>query len=423
MSSGAKPPLAAAIEGGALDDASAPRLESKARTSKASKPKTSTKSAGDRTATADLVLDKLTLVGDHYEVPTKDGRTARLTLDPELQKLAQKLLDESRAPRAAIVAMTPDGRILAFAGRRTEEPKGGKQGTSDPTLVTSVWAPAASIFKLVTASALLSHGYDADDKVCYHGGVRSVMESNLADSKRDWNCETLGYGVAHSNNAILGKLAYQKLEPQSLDRHARDLGWTNALPASLGVPATCGELALPRDKDLAFAKAAAGFAGSRLSVLGGAVIGATFAAAGNQPVPYMIESIDGTRVSPGKPRRVLPADIATKVGQMMVKTCESGSASKTFRKHKKVTVAGKTGTLSTRDPFFMEHSWFVGFAPAESPELVVSVLLGNSDSWWLRGHEAARRMIDRAMSRAEDRDAKASAKAGAKMPGASDATK
>jgi hypothetical protein len=124
--------------------------------------------------------------------------------------------------------MTPDGKLLAFAGRRTAENKGGKEGTFDPSLVTSVWAPAASIFKLVTASALLTNGYDASAKVCYHGGVRSVMESNLTDSKSDGNCETLAYGVAHSNNAILGKLAYQNLEPAKLDRHARDLGWANS---------------------------------------------------------------------------------------------------------------------------------------------------------------------------------------------------
>ena len=36
----------------------------------------------------------------------------------------------------------------------------------------------------------------------------------------------------------------------------------------------------------------------------------------------------------------------------------------------------------------MEHSWFVGFAPADKPEIVVAVLFGNPESWHLRGHEA-----------------------------------
>ncbi len=426
MSSGAGPTKSkapsAAIEGAALADPgpvtkpsmvpASPAPEVDPGTFEAMAVKTAKKT---KDLIIDLDLEKMKLDVDHYTAPLKDGRVATLTLDPELQKLAEKLLNESRAPRGAIVAMTPDGRILAFAGRRTEEPKGGKQGIFDHSLVTTVWAPAASIFKLVTASALLANGYDADAKVCYHGGVRSVMESNLVDHKNDGNCETLSYGVAHSNNAILGKLAYQKLEPTLLDRHARDLGWTSSLPASLGVKATCGELALPPEKDLSFAKSAAGFAGSRLSVLGGAVLGATFAHGGEQPTPYMIESIDGVDVKPPKSRRVVSKDVAQKVGRMMVETCQSGSASRTFRKLKKVTVAGKTGTLTTEKPFYMENSWFVGFAPAEEPEVVVSVLLGNPESWWLRGHEAAKRMIDKAVGRtstsaeqrAEDRDGKA----------------
>src|SRR5699024_3146674 len=129
------------------------------------------------------------------------GRRAVLTLDPDLQQLAEKLLDQSRAPRGAIVVMAPDGKILALAGRRTEEQKGAAKGTFDWRLATDVWAPAASVFKLVTATALVGAGVDGDSTVCFHGGLRSVTESNLKDDdKRDSRCESLAYGVAHSNN-------------------------------------------------------------------------------------------------------------------------------------------------------------------------------------------------------------------------------
>jgi cell division protein FtsI/penicillin-binding protein 2 len=400
MRSGAGPKTrlpAASIEGAPLDQAKTPPS-----------PAPAPQQVAAPDGPVELDLDHMELVDGHYIAPTRDGRIAALTLDPELQQLAEKLLDQSRAPRGAIVAMAPDGRILAFAGRRTEDTKGGTDGIRDTSLVTSVWAPAASVFKLVTASALLSNGYEASKQVCYHGGIRSVMESNLTDSKRDNNCETLGYGVAHSNNAILGKLAYQNLQPALLDRTARDLGWTNTLPDSLGVKATCGELDLPHDHDLAFAKSAAGFAGSRLSVLGGAVLASTFADGGEQPTPYIIEAVAGKLVAPPPRHRVLPASIAEEVGKMMVGTCESGSAAKSFRKDT-VTVAGKTGTLSIDEPFYMEHSWFVGYAPADAPKVIVSVLLGNPEKWHLRGHEAAKRMIDRAVGatpRAEDRGSK-----------------
>jgi cell division protein FtsI/penicillin-binding protein 2 len=349
-------------------------------------------------------FDHLTRVGDHYEALLNDGRRAQLTLDPELQTLAEKLLDEARAPRGAIVVMSPDGKVLALAGRRTDEPKGGKAGTLDPALALEPWAPAASVFKLVTASALVAGGTGGDTSVCYHGGIRSVSESNLRDDKRDNVCQSLTFGVAHSNNAIVGKLAYQKLEPATLSQMAKDLGLASPPKDALALHAPLGELALPETKDLDFAKAAAGFQGSKLSALGGALLATTFADAGEQPAPRIIESIAGDPATSPAPHRVLPEPIAKQVSQMMVATCEYGSASRAFGRHRAITVAGKTGTLTRTEPFYMEHSWFVGYAPAEKPQVVVSVVLGNPESWHLRAQEAARRLIDRAMRRATDRD-------------------
>src|SRR5262249_50707435 len=85
------------------------------------------------------------------------------------------------------------------------------------------------------------------------------------------------------------------------------------------------------------------------------------------------------------------------VARMMVETCDGGSAAKSFGKRAAIRVAGKTGTLTTEQPFYMEHSWFVGYAPADQPQVVVSVLLANAENWRLRGHEAAKRLIDRAL--------------------------
>jgi len=367
------------------------------------KPATPISAPAAAAVTALLDLDKIEKVGDHYEAPLADGRRAILTLDPKLQTKAEQLLTEARAPRGAIVAMAPDGRILALAGRRTDEPKGGKDGKPDWRLATDVWAPAASVFKLVTASALVAGGLDPDEKVAYHGGIRSVVESNLRDDKRDSNKESLLYGVAHSNNAIVGKLAYQHLEPGKLDQVAHDLG-LGATVAGFALPASFAELALPHEKNVDFARAAAGFNGSRLSVLGGALLAATFADDGNQPVPRIIDSIAGAKLDIQTAKRVLAENVAKQVSRMMVGTCNFGSAARTFGKHQKVTVAGKTGTLATSSPFYMEHSWFVGYAPAEKPQIIVSVLLGNPENWHLRGHEAARRLIDRAMSDGADHD-------------------
>ncbi len=371
-----------------------------------------------QTTLAELLdLDKLTITaaGDHYEAKLKDGRHAVLTLDPALQAFAEKLLAEARAPRGAIVAMAPDGRILALAGRRSEPvdktatddkadkaPKGDKkparEGVFDWRLATEVWAPAASVFKLVTASALVAAGVDPGGKVCFHGGLRSVLESNLRDDKNDSRCESLMYGVAHSNNAILGKLAFQKLEPGALTKFARELGISANLPGA-ELTGVAGAVDIPAVRDLNFAQSAAGFSGSQLSAVGGALLAATFADDGEQPVPTLIASIDGVAQVVPPRRRAVTAEVAKAVGKMMEATCEIGSAAKSFGRHQAVRVAGKTGTLTRTAPFYMEHSWFVGYAPAEQPQIIVSVILGNPENWHLRGHEAARRLIDRAIDR------------------------
>ena len=374
---------AAAMDGESIDPVEVSRFQNlDTGTSTAKKP-----------ASIDtLDLDKIERDGDHYVAPLADGRKAILTLDPDLQELAEKLLNESRAPKGAIVVMSPDGKIIALAGRRTDDPKGSTKGTFDWRLATEVWAPAASIFKLVTASALVKAGVDPAAKVCYHGGIRSVLEHNLQDDKRDNRCESLAYGVAHSQNAILGKLAFQNLEPTKLEDEAKAFGWIDPIANLKGA---MGELEIPGEKDVEFARAAAGFKGARLSVMGGALLTATFANAGEQPMPQLIASIDGKPLAAPAMRRAITKEQAEAVAQMMAGTCNEGSAAKTFARKRKVSVAGKTGTLTKTDPFYMEHSWFVGFAPTDKPQLVVSVLLGNPESWHLRGHEAARRLIDK----------------------------
>jgi cell division protein FtsI/penicillin-binding protein 2 len=394
VASGTSAETAAEIAGPALDPAAAaPPAASVSASPEARSPKP------EAPPPPRLDLDHIARAGDHFEAAYGDKR-AVLTLDPDLQDAAEKLLAEAHAPRGAIVAMAPDGRILALAGRRTEDPKGKGDGTLDWHLATDVWAPAASVFKLVTSSALVEHGVDPDDKICFHGGIRSVVESNLRDDKRDNQCQSLAFGVAHSNNAILGKLAYQHLEPADLEREAHDLlgvdqTFGGAL-AALGVK--FGALELPTDHDLAFAQASAGFAGSQLSALGGATLAATFANGGEQPMPRLVAS-DAPSM-----HRAVDGKIARAVGHMMEGACEFGSASKSFGRHRKIAVAGKTGTLTQEQPFYMQYSWFVGYAPADKPEIIVSVVLGNPESWQMKGHEVAQKLIDRAMRRAEDRD-------------------
>src|SRR5688500_6788892 len=99
----ASPTLDARISGGPL----VPAAEAAAPPAKAER-ELPTKPAPTAALPATIDLDKITLENDRYVVPPADGRRAELTPDPNLQKLAERLLKESRAPRGAIVAMAPD---------------------------------------------------------------------------------------------------------------------------------------------------------------------------------------------------------------------------------------------------------------------------------------------------------------------------
>ena len=61
--------------------------------------------------------------------------------------------------------------------------------------------------------------------------------------------------------------------------------------------------------------------------------------------------------------------------EMMTEVVTSGTGSAAAVSG--VTVAGKTGTAENATG--NDHSWFIGFAPAEDPKVAVAVLIENSN--------------------------------------------
>jgi cell division protein FtsI/penicillin-binding protein 2 len=267
----------------------------------------------------------------------------------------------------------------------------------------SVWAPAASIFKLVTAAALLSNGVAADDQFCFHGGIRSVDASMLEDDpKRDGQCGTLGFAVSRSQNALIAKMAHKRLNKTKLARTARAFGFASAPAFALDVEEN--RIELP-DAPLDFARVAAGFWSTELSPLGGAMIANVFATDGMSVTPRIVDAVRGRdgqkRVVIAAPaERAIEAEVARAVAKMMVDTCERGTARLGFRdgRGKKfidtLEVAGKTGSLTRSKPSYLHYSWFVGFAPADKPQVSIAVLLGNPRKWYLKASTAARLVLD-----------------------------
>jgi peptidoglycan glycosyltransferase len=343
--------------------------------------------------------------GDGYVQVFADGAHAELSLDPRLQALAEKTLaDHPTLYGAAVLLSVDDGRVLAMAGRSDAEPE---LDTAD--LVLKPWAPAASVFKVVTASALVESGLGADERVCYHGGVHSVEASNLAFSKLDDSCNSLAFAVAKSQNAIIARLAHDHLTPEQLEDKARKFGFGKAIDVDF--PVVASAIDVPHDP-LEYARASAGFWHSTLSPLHGAVIAATIARGGTTPPVKLVSRIvdaEGSiiELDGAASQRVISPEVASVVGNMMVGTTEFGTARLGFHdKHGKkvlpgISVAGKTGSLNRATPF-LSYSWFVGYAPADKPRVAFAVLLGNGANWRWKAHQVAADLLSGYFKSRED---------------------
>ncbi len=389
--------------------AAAANIPHRARSAAIPAPKTAPKTAppkhapprGDAFLRGHLDLGRARVRHGRYEISLEGGRRAVLTLDPRIQREAERVLARAKAPMGAIVVMATDGRLLALAGRRHSAPS-----KSAHELALSTWAPAASIFKIVTATALMEAGVRPNHKVCFHGGFRSVVKSNLSDSRRDRRCEDLAFGFARSQNAIFAKLAHRHLQPDALRDTARSLGFDAAPHFALEADASSCDIP---EAPLPFARVSAGFWHSKLSCLGGALLANTVAAGGLKVTPRIVDRIIDrsgkvTQIAPIAPTRAMTAKVAAALGKVMVGTTEAGTARKAFKDRRgrrflgELSVAGKTGTLSRRTGSYLQYSWFVGFAPAAAPEISISVLLGNPQRWHLKAHTAARLVLSKAFS-------------------------
>ncbi len=347
----------------------------------------------------ELDWTRVRLDGAGYVQVFDDGGRAELSLDPRLQALTEHTLADHPTPYgAAVLLSVDDGRVLALAGRSQAEPQ---LNAADLTL--KPWAPAASVFKIVTTAALVEAGVTSEDKVCYHAGIHSIDESNLGPRPRlDDACRPLSFGLAKSQNAIIARLAHDHLTPALLEEKARKFGFGR--PLEFDLPLVASAIDVPRNDALEYARTAAGFWHSTLSPMHGAVIAATIARGGTTPPLRLVERIVDARgqeveVEGAHSTRVLAAEVAGSVGRMMVGTTEYGTARLGFHdKHsgKKllpgIAVAGKTGSLNRKEPF-LSYSWFVGYAPAERPEVAFAVLLGNGPTWRWKAHQVAAELL------------------------------
>jgi penicillin-binding protein A len=317
------------------------------------------------------------------------------TLDASLERAAERLLRGAKPVEGAIVAVEPkSGRVLAFRALSS--------GGSSFDVLTQARLPAASLFKVVTTTALFENtAVGLQDQVCINGGVHGIERRHLDPARGPGaECGRFAWALGHSKNAVFAQLATHALTREQLLKTAERLGFNAKLSLDEGeAQAELGKLTLPYN-DLEFARAAAGFQGSSLSPLGAAYL-MTLVARGGAPIGLRLHEPIADADAPASLPQLAPfsSKTAQRLTRMLEVTVETGTSRAAFtapdgkRYLPGIRVAGKTGTLRPEQSDDTMTSWFVGFAPSRSPEIVVTVMLVNGHTYRRKANELARDLL------------------------------
>ncbi len=282
--------------------------------------------------------------------PSTEDLTVRTTLNPELQRIAESVIAKrlrkggraNNVSQAALVAMSPDGAILAMVGGRD-------YAESQFNRVTQARRQTGSLFKAFVYLAALRKGYTPDSIIV-------DQPVNVGD----WEPENYGnhyYGpvtlrtaFAHSLNSVAVQLA-QSVGIQTVIETARRLGVRSDLPAVPSVALGSGQLT-PLEMTRAFAALATNT--TKIDSYCVREITNGNRAIYIRPTPRF-ESADNLLIHSEM------LDLLTSVVRN-----GTGAAARLDR-----PVGGKTGTSQD-----YHDAWFVGF----TSDLVVGVWVGNDDN-------------------------------------------
>jgi cell division protein FtsI/penicillin-binding protein 2 len=373
-----------------------------ARLSKVAFASGKSKNAARPSPLVGLDLSRIDVRGEVGTAPIgegKDAKVAELTVSPKLQRAANRYLREGALPEGAVV-MTDvrTGKVLAWASYSEDSPA--------RDFATEANAPSASIFKIVTGAGLVERGLSPATRVCYRGGKSRIEAEDLVpDRRRDEWCATIGQAMGRSLNTIFARMAHQHLDEESLTSIAKRLGWGR--PTPFDVPVQPSGLELPKEDDVELARAAAGFFHTTMSPFQGASLATTIANGGEQVRLSIVARVldDKKKVLYEGPTeretlgRAIEERTARAVTAMMEQTVEGGTSFKSFHDRAGrsllpgIRVAGKTGTLAELKKGGRLVTWWVGFAPADKPEVALSVLAANRHSWRIKATTIASLML------------------------------
>jgi cell division protein FtsI (penicillin-binding protein 3) len=327
--------------------------------------------------------------GRQHTVSAVPGKDVTLTIDSDLQwfaqnAIAQKVVETNALSGNVVVMNAKTGELLAVASYPTFDPNnpGQAKGVLDNLAFNEVYEPG-STGKVMTAAAALEEGaVTPETEVIVPNQVFRADNKKFKDS-HDHPTEYLTFtGVLAQSSNIGTILAGEKLKSSTLESYFRKFGIGS--PTGIGFPGETPGL-LAKAKDWNGSQRYTVMFGQGLSVNAIQATGVyqTIANNGVRVPPSLVKGVtdpDGTfhAVPKPKPVEVMSKDVAKQLRDMLEGVVsKDGTAPEA--KVDGYRVAGKTGTADRYDARVGGYSGktasFIGFAPADDPELVVGVTL------------------------------------------------
>lgn len=322
-------------------------------------------------------------LGEVEESEAQDGLDLTLTIDPDIQTVAERQLE---GVQGACVALDPrDGAVLALASSPTFNPNDFvpfvsaaryRELTEDqrhPLLnraTAGLYAPG-STFKPVTALAALRSGINPDDEYECTGAYK-LGDMRLHCWNR-WGQGTLNLhdAIEQSCNPYFARIGYL-IGTNSLFRVAREFG----LDGKTGIdyaPERDGSLSSPPFYPGLACQSAIGQGKLQVTPLQMAVVCATLANGGNVFAPYLKKrKADAPPIAPLR-RIGSSAEDIERVRAAMRAVVEGAKGTGKAIGKLKVPCAGKTGTAQIGGG--ENNTWIIAFAPYDNPTIAVAMVV------------------------------------------------
>lgn len=317
------------------------------------------------------------------------------TLNPAAQRVANEQL---AGRHGAVVALEPStGAVTVMASSPSYDPnalrtsKGYEQVTKnsgDPLVNRALqdgYAPG-STFKLVTATAALDTGaFTPESMLSGRNGIPISGVPLDNDQNENFGEITLTEALAKSVNTVYAQVA-EKLGKRTLARYMSRFGFDRkphldypAEEMSASGEYENGRLLAPTSANVDLGRLGIGQDKLEVTALQMAEVAAAIANEGRLMSPHLtarvVDSEGSTveRISPHVQSVVMKPSTARAVTTMMEAVVNEGTG--TPAQISGVQVAGKTGTAETLIANKINNVWFVGFAPAANPRVVVAATL------------------------------------------------